>query len=808
MESLHQRFIQLRKQYIESQFQGLNTMQQQAVFSIKGSLLILAGAGSGKTTVLVNRIANMICFGNAHQSQWLPRPATEQDCQILEQSLATKTAVPSELREMLQDEPVRPWNVLAITFTNKAAEELKARLRSMLGATVAEDIHASTFHSCCVRILRRDAEKIGYPQSFTIYDSDDQQRAMKEIYKQLSIDDKMLPLKSCLGAIGRLKDTMLSPDQALQQADNPKTKLITQIYHAYQQKLKQAGAMDFDDLIYNVVRLLENFEDCREYYRNRFRYILVDEYQDTSIAQFRLVHILGCVHQNVCVVGDDDQSIYRFRGATIENILSFEQHFAGAKVIRLEENYRSTANILNAANSVIENNSARKGKTLWTQNPSGEKVQYVQTDTETEEAQLVAVTIGQNLKKGAKLKDHAILYRMNAQSGPVETYFARSGIPYRIIGGQRFYDRKEVKDIISYFSVVANPKDDLRLKRIINEPARKIGNATIDKMQEIANTYQMSMLEVAQRATEFSQLGRAATPLKQFSALIQQLNSLLEQYPLQEFASKLLEVTGYKAMLEQQGEEGAARLENLSQLISSIHVYVEQKQEQATLQNYLEEVALISDLDNYNQDDDRVVMMTMHSAKGLEFPYVFIIGMEEGVFPSEMVKYSPDDLEEERRLCYVGITRAKQQLWLISSKSRMIFGRTQRNRPSRFVEEIDSQFLEGELPEEIPTPPWQTATTGYDIPIHSVWASKGAPAHSASHSQWKKPTAGRQMQKAQTADTGNKTYTVGDRVEHRVWGKGVIVKVTPMAGDMLLEIQFESAGLRKTMANYTPITRL
>ena len=821
IQSFDQRFIQLRKQYIEAQFGKLNDMQKQAVFHTEGPLLILAGAGSGKTTVLVNRIANMIRFGKGHQSQWLPRPATQEDCEQLQKALQGAPIEPS-LQPMLEDSPVRPWNVLAITFTNKAAGELKERLAKMLGETMGRDVNASTFHSACVRMLRRDAGKLGFPQSFTIYDTDDQQRAMKEVYKELSVDEKFLPVKSCISAIGRLKDQMISPKDAIEQSENAKQLLIGKIYGAYQTKLLKAGAMDFDDLIYYTVRLLEGFEECRNYYRERFRYILVDEYQDTSIAQFQLVYLLGCVHQNVCVVGDDDQSIYRFRGATIENILNFEKHFKGAQVIRLEQNYRSTSRILDAANCVIRNNHTRKGKTLWTNNGEGQKVHYYEADSETDEAQYVAAIIGENLKKGATLADHAVLYRMNAQSGPVETYFARSGIPYKVIGGQRFYDRKEVKDIISYFSVVVNKKDDLRLKRIINEPARKIGNATIEKMSALGTSYSMSLLEVAEHANQFMELGRSASALQEFYQIIAKLREILETNSLEDFATQLLDITGYKQMLEAQGEEGAARLENLGQLISSLRLYADQKGEEATLQGFLEEVALISDLDNYDQTADRVVMMTMHAAKGLEFPYVFILGLEEGIFPGEKSRYSDEDLEEERRLCYVGITRAKQELWLVSSQSRVMFGKTNRNRPSRFLNEIDPVLLDEKVSNRYG---WnssygQPSVSGGSWGNASGWggssASGGRQATSWGNSSsaqrkpapWKTATLGSSQTSATKAATPKANYAVGDHVEHKVWGKGVIRKVTPMAGDMLLEIQFDSAGLRKTMANYTPIKKL
>ena len=866
-----QEFLKLRDRYIERGFGRLNPVQKQAVFHTEGPLLILAGAGSGKTTVLVNRIANIIRFGQAHGSDWTPREVTEADVIALRTAQMMGTPAPASLAPMLAKDPARPWNVLAITFTNKAADELKNRLAAMLGPTEGGDVNASTFHSACVRILRRDGERLGYPKSFTIYDTDDQQRAMKEVYKQLMVDDKFLPIKACMGQIGRLKDELVSPKEALAAPADTKAGLIAKVYEAYQRRLKSAGAMDFDDLIYNTVCLFQQEKDVLEYYQNKYRYILVDEYQDTSVAQFHLVRLLGGGTRNVCVVGDDDQSIYRFRGATIENILNFEHHFPGAKVIRLEQNYRSTANILNAANCVIKNNHGRKGKTLWTENGEGVKVQHYEAENEQDEASHIATVIGQNLRKGAKLRDHAVLYRMNAQSNPVETYFARAGIPYKIVGGQRFYDRKEIKDIVSYMSVVANPQDDLRLRRIINEPARKIGATTLEKMAQIAAREGTWLLDVCRRADQFPELGRTSAPLLKFYQLYLQLKEAADTLPLDEFAAKVMELSGYEAMLKAAGDEGAARLENLGQLISSVKTYADQKGPEASLEGFLEEVALISDLDSYDQDTDVVVMMTMHAAKGLEFDYVFILGMEEGVFPSELSRYSDEDLEEERRLCYVGITRAKKELYLSSSQSRMIFGQTRRNRPSRFLEEIDANLLEEEQSPNLQRS-WGgasrseyagygggyggayggyggraagganrgylnneynrasgrgygqggfsqgsfgqggTARTGYGSGYDGT-AGRGtagqtigqraAQEHPGAR-RWTSATAsaGAPAQKA-----GEKpSFQPGDLVDHKVFGRGQVLKVTPVAGDTIVEIRFDRVGVKKTMANYAPIT--
>ena len=598
---------------------------------------------------------------------------------------------PSEaLRPFLREHTVRPYNVLAITFTNKAAGELKNRLSAMLGEA-GQDVNASTFHSACVRILRREAGRLGYPQSFTIYDTDDQQRAMKEVYKSMNIDDKFLPLKSAIGAIGRLKDKMISPQDAMSAPADTRAGLVAKVYDAYQKRLLQAGAFDFDDLIYATVKLLRDFEDVREYYQNRFRYILVDEYQDTSVAQFQLVYLLGGEHRNVCVVGDDDQSIYRFRGATIENILNFEQHFPGAKVIRLEQNYRSTSNILNAANCVIKNNMGRKGKTLWTENGNGEKLMCYEADSEFDEAAHVAAVIGQNVKKGAKLRDHAILYRMNAQSGPIETYFARAGIPYKIVGGQRFYDRKEIKDMLAYMSIVANEQDDLRLRRIINTPARGIGNASVERVQALAAEQSVPMMTVLRAAGEYAALKAAAARLEKFAAMIDALHDAAGDTELADFYDLVCEQSGYLRALEDKGDmESRGRLENVQELKSNILAFLDGEPEDATLAGFLNEIALYTDLDSASTDNC-VTLMTMHSAKGLEFPCVYVVGMEEGIFPGNRAVGDEEELEEERRLCYVAMTRAKEKLTLTNARQRMLFGRTTPNAPSRFLNEIPAE---------------------------------------------------------------------------------------------------------------------
>ena len=865
MPDLTSEYLALRDQYIEARFTKLNPMQRQAVFTTEGPLLILAGAGSGKTTVLVNRIANIIRFGSAHGSKELARPVTEQDLDDLRTAVAAGRDLPRETA-YLAVRPARPWNVLAITFTNKAAGELKERLRAMLGETLGGDVFASTFHSACVRFLRRDAERIGFPKSFTIYDSDDQQRVIKQIYKDLMIDDKFLPVKSAVSQISSFKDKLLSAEDIASEAPrDTKAALISKIYTTYAARLKKAGAMDFDDLIYHTVKLLQNDEEARRYYQDKFKYVVVDEYQDTSIAQFNLVRLLAGGSNNVCVVGDDDQSIYKFRGATIENILNFEQVFKGAKTIRLEQNYRSTSNILNAANSVIKNNAGRKGKTLWTQNGNGEKVHHYTASNEQDEASHLADTIGEHLREGAHLRDHAVLYRMNAQSNPIETYFARAGIPYRIVGGQRFFDRKEVKDINSYLAVIVNPRDDVRLRRIINEPARKIGATTIEKIGDLAAKNGVPMLEIIGHVREYPELQRAAAPLEKFYEIYRELCDLSVTLPLDEFAGEVVKKSGYEAMLKAQKEEGQTRLENLGQLISSVKTYVDQNGEDATLAGFLEEVALISDLDSYDQDADSVTMMTIHSAKGLEFPYVFVVGMEDGVFPGDMARYNEEDMEEERRLCYVAITRAKKELYLSSSRSRLIFGQTRRNPPSTFLSEIDPDLLDetqspelaysgggfgagyGSYSTNVPggRSGYSGASRGYLNSEYNArprggfgggyssgFASGGHESPNYSGGRHNVQSTGfgtgygrsNNPHHATPAGAGTSTlagtpsatpkkkeavsYAPGDLVEHRVFGKGKVIKATPIAGDCIVEIQFDRVGVKKTMANYAPLKKL
>lgn len=723
----------------------LNEMQQRAVNTTDGPLLILAGAGSGKTTVLVNRVQH-----------------------IIESGLA------------------QPWQVLAITFTNKAAGELKERLVKAIG-NEAESIWAYTFHSCCSRILRRYGERIGYTSHFTIYDTDDSRRVMKQCQKHLGIEDKFLNHKSILNEISRAKDSLIDPDEYKAASSNDFRKgKIAQCYELYQSELKKSDAMDFDDIIFNTVKLLQENDDVRELYQSQFKYVMVDEYQDTNHAQYVLTSLLADKYKNICVVGDDDQSIYRFRGATIENILSFEQHYKGAVVIRLEENYRSTQNILDAANAVIANNKNRKGKTLFTRMGSGDKIVLNTAMNESDESAFIIDEILKNVKNGRKLSDHAILYRMNAQSRNLEIMLTKSGISHRIIGGHRFFDRKEIKDIISYFAVINNPADNIRLQRIINVPKRQIGDTMFANVMEIATGLGLSAFEVCERADEFQKTSRSASKLIGFTNMIKHFQKCYEEkMPLSDLLQEVLETTKYLDYLNEDPETYDDRVNNIKEL-SSMFIKYQEETEEPDLSDFLEDVALITDIDSYNEDEDSVVLMTLHSAKGLEFPVVFIPGMEEGIFPGNQSIYSEEELEEERRLAYVGITRAKEKLYLVNAQQRMLYGTTSRNMQSRFIREIPFVVTD------------DVSTKTYKAPAAKI------PTNTTSSSQ----TAHKFGQAGNTASKPTADYKVGDTVLHKSFGTGTILTLQPMGNDTLMEVAFDKAGTKKMMANFARLEKV
>ena len=783
---MHSQICELRNEIIKNEFNKMNPMQMKAVLSVNGPLLILAGAGSGKTTVLVNRIANLIKYGSAYGSSEISGRIEDDTYDLMRAYYNGNESVYPHIRNVLSLDAPKPWEILAFTFTNKAANELKDRLAFRIGEE-ANDIWAGTFHSICVRILRRNAEILGFSNHFTIYDTDDSKRIIKDCQRLLNIDDKFLPHKSILTEISKAKDMLVSPEEFLNlSTGNIRDKQIGECYAKYQKLLKNADAMDFDDIIYYTVNLLENNEDVREYYQNKFKYVLVDEYQDTNHAQFMLTKLLSGGYNNICVVGDDDQSIYKFRGATIENILSFEKNFNDAQVIRLEQNYRSTQNILDTANAVISNNEQRKGKNLWTANGAGEKVILNTLEDEYAEGKFVADEIMKGMNSHRKFSDFAVLYRMNSMSNSIERCLVRSGIPYRIIGGHKFYDRMEIKDAISYLSVIANHDDSVRLERIINVPKRGIGATTIATAKEISDALNISLFQVFKTADEYEKLKRSSQKLIEFTQMIESFSKLLEQESMSSVFMLLLNETGYKAYIETTEKEKAEdRLQNLDELNSNLIRYSEENPE-GELSDFLEEVALLTDIDNYNSDSDTVVLMTLHASKGLEFPIVFIPGLEEGVFPGLQSLYDTSEIEEERRLAYVGITRAKEKLYLLNTRSRMIFGSTKYNRPSRFVEELPKECCECLVKPKTPIRNNVTANANKSKPVTSGF---GVGFNS-------------------TAKKSVDSFMVGETVTHRVFGKGMIVSLRPMGNDVLMEIAFEKVGTKKIMQNMGAVKKV
>ena len=731
---------------LQKEYSFMNDMQQKAVFHTEGAVLILAGAGSGKTTVLVNRISYILKMGLC-----------------------------------------RPWQILAITFTNKAAGELKERICSAVPEG-GDDIWAATFHSTCSRILRRYGDRIGYTSHFTVYDSDDQKRLVKDILKQLNIDEKFLPVKTILNEISHAKDKLQTPEIYKEKAGyDSRLVSIAKVYELYAERLKSSDAMDFDDLLLNTVTLFKKCPDVLDYYQNLFKYIMVDEYQDTNKVQYEFVKMLAEKSGNICVVGDDDQSIYKFRGATIENILSFENNFPGAEVIRLEQNYRSTQTILDAANEVIKNNTARKGKTLWTENGKGEQITFYTAFSERNEAMFIADTILEGIKNGRKFSDYAILYRMNAQSNAIEQALSRSGISHRIIGGHRFYDREEIRDMVAYLHIINNPHDDIRLKRIINKPKRAIGATTVEKASNIASNLGESVYNIIKDADSYPDLSRASKKLKEFVALIDGFIDAVNSnmYSLAELYDLILEHTDYERYIRTEKDKPDERIENIEELRSNIINFQQEYGDEADLDTFLEEISLQTDIDNYDSESDSVVMMTLHSAKGLEFPVVFIPGMEEGIFPSNMTMMNPEEMDEERRLAYVGITRAKEKLYLVRALDRMLFGSTQHNRPSRFTEEIPENLIKKEGRERTEK-------------VSEEFLNNGRP----------KKSYGAFKNTAPRTAPSSVTYAVGDTVLHKAFGKGTIIKADKMGNDQMLQISFENGATKTLMANFSKMEKL
>ena len=788
------RFLDARRAYIRSRFPHLNPMQQEAVLQTEGPLLILAGAGSGKTTVLINRIFNLLKYGSGSDSELLPPFASEDMIRELEEH----GPLADEYAAM---DPVPPWQILAITFTNKAAGELKTRLETLLGES-SRDIWACTFHSACVRILRRDCDRLGFTRDFTIYDTSDSLSLIKHILKDQNLDEKYYPPRGILSEISRAKGDKVLPPEFCAEAKktvNLHRQQIGEIYTEYVRRLSVSDAMDFDDLLLFTVMLLSEHEDVLDYWQRRFRYVLIDEYQDTNLLQYELSSLIAGKYKNICVVGDDDQSIYKFRGATIENILSFEERYQGCRCIRLEQNYRSTGHILDAANAVIRNNTERKGKELWTDKPSGDLIELYTADSEKEEAQYVASKMLAGYSKGANWRDFAVLYRKNAQSNSIEFALKRNGIPYRIFGGTRFFDRAEVKDILSYLSVVSSPGDNLRLERIINTPARGIGSKSIEVALSLAAEEGRTLFDVISHADRYEDLARPAMRMRAFATLIEELRAFSEVNTPDLLFDEIIEKTGYiRALKEKNTQEDLARAENVEELKTSILTYMRESGD-TTLAGYLANVALYTDLDNYDTSASAVTLMTMHSSKGLEFPHVFIIGMEETIFPSMQAIGESAEMEEERRLCYVAITRAMQSLHLVCARERMIFGKTTSNRVSRFVDEIPEEDIHKNVPkgygyrDAAPQSYHQRSESGYGSGYDSSSVvrrpvQKGFDTHTI-----KLPVTPKTEQKPLLQ------LSVGDAVRHQAFHEGTVVKITPMGNDALLEIDFPAVGKKKLM---------
>lgn len=799
MPDLKERYLAAKRALFDRYYRKLNDRQREAVYHIDHPLLILAGAGSGKTTVLVHRIAYLIRFGNAYENNFVPHEVLDEaHIRSLEQAAAQELddrTLEGILSEFASD-PCPPWRVLAITFTNKAANEIKARLAREFGEDtgLANDIWAGTFHSICMRILRRHLTEAELAAGFTIYDTDDQKKAMQAALKSINVDEKILPAKTALSYISKAKDNLIGADAFLAEVGNDyKMQLVAKAYTAYERRLAESNALDFDDIILRTVQLLQRYPEIAKIYQEKFRYVSVDEYQDTNPAQFALTALLSKGHGNLMVVGDDDQSIYKFRGATIGNILEFEKKFgASTRVIRLEENYRSTQNILDAANSLIANNEGRMGKTLWTERGAGQKIHVLNPELQDAEGRRIVDIIQQKVANGeASYRDFAVLFRVNAQSNALETAFSRSGVPYRMLGGVRFSDREEIRDIVAYLQLINNHADGERLLRIVNKPRRKLGEKTMAAVHEIAVAEKTTMLDVMCRADAYIALARSEKELKKFGGLIEELTQRQAQLPLDRFVGEVLDATGYRQMLIERGEAEAERLENLDEFISGVLEY-QNSTEAPTLTEFLEINSLVADVDRYDDTADAVVLMTVHSAKGLEFPTVFLPGFEDGIFPGlQSIMAGPAELEEERRLAYVAITRAKNELYILHAKSRMLYGRTTVNPASRFLFEIPEALLEYE---KVPRPLYTEERTYGRPPAENRFAKprpEGIAISKPPHPNVKRPV-----------------LLPGDRVRHPVFGNGEILSATSVGPEQLYEVAFDTAGTKKLMASYAKLEKI
>ncbi len=780
-------FLKTRQEIIENRYKGLNAKQKEAVFTTEGPLLVLAGAGSGKTTVIINRIAHLIEYGRAYFDTAMPQISDEEIEVLSWYAKGEVDEIPESMEEFLKVSPVSPYNILAITFTNKAAAELKTRLAKRLGGE-ADYIMASTFHSACVKILRRDADKIGYDRSFNIFDTADAQTVIKECMKELNIDSKNFSPKVFSAVISRAKDSLMTPEAFIKEVGKDFFgEVAGKVYALYQSKLKSYNAFDFDDLIGCTVKLFEENPKVLEYYQNRFKYILVDEYQDTNHAQYRLVSLLAGESKNLCVVGDDDQSIYKFRGADISNILGFENEFSNAKIIKLEENYRSTGNVLSAANEVIKNNKGRRGKELWTKNEQGEKITLYRAEDERDEAKFITEEINKLTQNGGSFNDIVVLYRMNAQSRVIEDALLHNAIPYRVLGGLRFYDRKEIKDLTSYLRLIQNSGDNIALKRIINEPKRGIGDTTIEKIENIARNESKSMYEICLSCGEYEDLSKAKNKLIGFTDIIESLkNTLHGEESLEKFVEAVINKSGMISALElEKSVENQTRIENIKEFLSMVVEAVKNNPE-TTLETLLEDISLISDIDNYDESAETVTLMTLHSAKGLEFPAVFLVGLEEGIFPGMRSMESEEELEEERRLCYVGITRAKKRLFITHARCRTLFGSTRYETESRFIGEISDGLLDKQYPKKA-----KATFGGFD--------TRGT----APKVSFDKGSSNLGQTREATKKANFESFSEGDKVAHTAFGSGIVKSAKPMGADLFLIIDFEGVGEKKLLASYT-----
>ena len=833
--TLSQRYLAAKRALFDAVYSDLNDRQREAVYTVNDPLLVLAGAGSGKTTVLVRRIAFLIRYGNAYWSETVPDGLTDEQADYLAQ--AAKCYPKEQIKPMLDvfaEDPCPSYRVLAITFTNKAAKEIRSRIDAMFADDPAAcgEIVTGTFHSVCVRILRRHAESVGYRPGFSIWDTDDSKKAYSEALRRCRIDEKLLPIKTVANAVSRAKDRLLTPEAfAAEAAGDFRAQQIGRVYTEYQQILRESNAVDFDDIIMQTVLLFQHHPEIAEFYQKRFRYVCVDEYQDTNVAQFELTRLFAAGHRNLMVVGDDDQSIYRFRGATIENILSFDKAYPGAKVIRLEQNYRSTQNILDAANAVIAKNSGRMGKTLWTSAGAGSMIHLIGCEDQNDESRRIVDTVQRAVARGeAKYRDFAILYRMNAQSQNIEKAFARAAVPYRMLCGTRFSDRKEIRDAVAYLQLIANHDDNVRLLRIINEPRRKLGPKTLEAIAAIAAEQGCSQFGVIERAQSFAALKNAAPMLDDFARLINGLTSDAAEMRLDVLFDAMLDRSGYRQMLIEAGEAERERLENLDEFKSQIMEYIrecEDGDEAPTLTGFLEETALVADVDKYDEDADAVVMMTVHSAKGLEFPIVFLPGMEDGIFPGmQTIDGGDAEMEEERRLAYVAITRAKKELYILHADQRLLYGRTGYNPVSRFVSEIPQELID----EEKTSRSGIWGSTGYGQNRYGAYGAQspasqkktyysesGRAAGSGKDSGTVRVFLGSPAAKrpapaapkpAASAPAPAVAFQPGDRVSHMVFGEGEVLSCKKMGSDILYEVMFDRAGTKKLMGKFAKLRKL